>query len=172
MARRFSSLTLLAVLLAVSSVSASDPAATGLRELRPEERITADELRKKQLAGEAMLIYDARTREVYEESHLSGALLPLGDAYYRELELYRRRIIPSRPDSTSALEENMSAMDRKTPIVTYCNTDCKASTVLLLELKKLGFTDVRAMEEGIQAWEKKGYPIALSVPRLSQRASE
>ena len=46
-----------------------------------------------------------------------------------------------------------------TPIVTYCNTNCHASSALALQLKGLGFTNVKSMEEGIQSWEKKDYPV-------------
>ena len=68
-------------------------------------------------------------------------------------------MIPSAPDHDSALAVAMKDTPKDKAIVTYCNTDCQASVSLLLSLKALGFSRVRAMEEGFQVWEKKGYPV-------------
>ena len=55
--------------------------------------------------------------------------------------------------------EWMKSYPANQPVVTYCNSNCHASATLALRLKQLGFTNVRSMEEGIQAWQQKGYPV-------------
>ena len=64
------------------------------------------------------------------------------------------------PDPKKALVENMKKYSKDALIVTYCSSGgCQASAVLALEIKRLGFKEVKAMEDGLQIWGQKGYPI-------------
>ena len=101
--------------------------------LSDNEIISADELRQKQTSGTVFLLLDARGLPSYTQQHIEGAL---------------------HGDSTP-----MEDIPKDRPIVTYCNANCSVSASLLYKLKQKGFTDVRAMVEGIQIWEKKGYPV-------------
>ncbi|HTL69669.1 MAG TPA: rhodanese-like domain-containing protein [Candidatus Eisenbacteria bacterium] len=156
---------------AADTAPASAPAATKAdetapvwRDLKPEEIISADELRKLQLEKKSFLLYDARSKSDYDTAHIEGATLPMPHKYYTELSLYSANIISQKPDTAAYLRDAMRDTPKTTPIVVYCNSHCQASTAVLLKLKSLGFTDVRAMKEGIQAWEQKEYPVARSAP--------
>ncbi len=132
-----------------------------LKDLRKDELISVDELRDLQIKQTDFVLFDARARRSYQAAHIEGAVLPLTPAYYTQDELFRNKIIASAPDRAKALAEATQNYPKDTPIVTYCNRNCNASTVLLLDLKRLGFTNVRAMEDGMQAWEEKNYPMAV-----------
>lgn len=122
--------------------------------------ITADELRQKQLKKINIILLDARSAKSYQESHVQGALLPLTAEYYRQESLFKKGLAPHLPDEDAALKENMEKYPRNMPIITYCSSGgCQASAVLALRIKRLGFEDVKAMEDGIQTWDKKGYPV-------------
>lgn len=134
--------------------------ATGeLDGLAKDEIISVDELRQMQLRKEDFALFDARGRSSYNSAHIAGAVLPLSFDYYRQEELFRNQIISSPPDRSKVLAEAMKYYSKDQPIVTYCNRNCSASVVLLFELKRLGFKNVRALEGGTQAWEEKGYPL-------------
>lgn len=132
-----------------------------LKDLRKDELISVDELRDLQIKQTDFVLFDARARRSYQTAHIEGAVLPLTSAYYTQDELFRNKIIASAPDRAKALSEATQNYSKDTPIVTYCNRNCSASTVLLLDLKRLGFMNVRAMEDGMQAWEEKNYPMAV-----------
>lgn len=142
------------------------------RELSPEEIITADELRKLQLNNPKLVIFDARDEKTYAAMHIQGAILPLPLNFYRALRDFRQGAITSQPDHGAEMANAMKDYPKDTPFVAYCNEGCKASSGLLLRLKNLGFTDVRAMEEGVQAWQLKGYPVTIGISRLSLEPEE
>jgi rhodanese-related sulfurtransferase len=139
------------------------------RELSAEEIVTADQLRKEQLENPKLVIFDARDDKAYFTAHIQGALLPLPLKFYQALRDFRQGI-GDQPDQQATLAESTKDYPKDTPVVAYCNEGCKASAGLLLRLKNLGFTDVRAMEEGIGAWQSKGYPVTIGVPKLSPEA--
>ena len=130
--------------------------------LFPDEIISADALMAKIKKSDLFLLLDARSKKSYDEKHIRGAKLPRTAEYYRQEELFAGGIIPAAPDGEAALREAMIGFQKEYPIVTYCNADCHASAVLTLRLKGIGFKNVQSMEEGIQAWEKKGYPVERS----------
>ncbi len=145
----------LTVLIALGSYAAE---ASSRKGLPAEMTISADELQKKQLKN--IVLFDARSEKSYQESHIQGALLPLTSEYYQQENLFKKGLSSHSPDEDKALRENMKKYSKNTPIVTYCSSGgCQASAVLALQIKRLGFKDVRAMEDGIQTWTKKGYPI-------------
>ncbi len=133
--------------------------------LYPEERISSDELRQKQLKAEPFVVFDARDRQSYQQMHMEGAVLPLSDDYYEKQKLFRERRTSTPPDVNMALAENMKKYPKDTPIVTYCNSGgCQASAVMALQIKRMGFNNVRALEDGIQIWQEKGYPVSNHAP--------
>ena len=142
-------------------------AATPIRDLTKDEVISPEELRDLQLRKADFLLFDARDSKAYDEAHIEGAILPLPREYYRQRELFRSRIIETEPDLNATLAEATRTYPKEIQMVTYCNSNCKASAFLLLQLKALGFNHVRAMEAGISTWEAKGYPAVQGVPRLA-----
>lgn len=127
--------------------------------LFPEELISMKELRKKQIKNDKFILFDARGKNTYDTGHIKGAILPLGMDYYQNEELFRAGIIKSPPDRDKTLVESMKKYPKDFPIITYCNDNCEAGAVLLLQIKRLGFTDVHALEEGFQSWQASGYPV-------------
>lgn len=135
-------------------------AKAGPSGLFPEEMISVDELYALQQSDKKLLILDARGKSSYDGGHILGAELPLTREHYQQEELFRQGIVKKAPEHTKALQKGMKKYPKTTEIVTYCNNECHASAVLLLELKRMGFKNVRAMEEGFQTWQQKGYPTA------------
>ena len=88
--------------------------------------------------------------------------------YFRQRELNKQGILPTPPDTHKFLAENMQKYPKDAKIVTYCNANCSASAALLFSLKKLGFTNVRSMDEGIQVWQAKGFPVAGDTTMLAK----
>ena len=132
---------------------------TAWRELTADEIISADSLRKLQTDHADFLLFDARGKKSYDEAHIEGAVLPLKADYYSQEEANRTSGSLTPLDPEAALTEVMSLYPKDKWIVTYCNSNCKAAAALLMKLKSHGFTRVQAMEEGIQGWESKGYPV-------------
>ncbi len=125
-----------------------------------EELISAQELHELQQLGGTVVILDARGKQDYEFAHIKGAVLPLTQGFYEKEELYRRGVVKSAPDREIDLKDAMKKFAKDTPIVTYCNVDCQASAVLVIQLKQMGFKNVRAMADGFQVWQQAGYPVA------------
>ena len=127
--------------------------------LFPDELVSAEVLLKKINHKESFLLFDARSKKSFDEAHITGARLPLTEEYYRQEDLFKDGIIKSPPDRAEALKTAMTAIPKETPIITYCNTGCHASSVLVLQLKQLGYTQVRAYEDGFQTWQQQGHPV-------------
>lgn len=134
--------------------------------LMDDEIISADELHQEIKSNKELTIFDARDLQSYNRGHIEGAILPLSPGFYDSQELFRKGLLPGLPDRQESLRDSMQARSKEQPIVTYCNRDCGSSAVLLYDLKRMGFKNVRAMLEGYQAWEEKGYPVAKEVPAL------
>jgi rhodanese-related sulfurtransferase len=172
MASRIGQMSGRAILLAALFLAATAPflnaGSKGI--LDPEEVITVDELRGLQEKKTELILFDARSQKSHETARITGAVLPLTDDFYQQMELFRQNLISAPPDRQAALKEGMQRYPKDTRIVTYCNRDCQASTVLLLELKRLGFKNVQAMEEGFEAWQEKGYPTVSGLSPSEGRA--
>jgi|GEM_PF-6663361 len=158
MDRRFRFLTgvLAALFFCCPVLRAADWQAEGLA---PSDVITCDALHDLFAPAQRPLIFDARDKRDYEIAHIQGARLPMSDAFYRELELYRNGILPSQPDPYPALASSMAGVSRDVRVAVYCSTNCTASAELVRELKRLGFAYAQVLDEGFQAWVEKGYPI-------------
>lgn len=128
--------------------------------------ITAKELRDTQLKEAELVLWDARDKRSYDAAHITGAQLPLDPEFYRATELFAKGLRPEAPDSGAALKQAVKGMNKEKLVVTYCNRNCKASQILGMQLESLGFKNVRWMEEGLQSWEEKGYPVTIGAPKL------
>ena len=151
-------LTLIGVLVLAAPPAFSE-AERSQNGLFPDEIISADELKQISDWHQNFVLFDARDKRSFDSAHIRGALLPRTEDYYKQEELFRSGVVPAAPEPDAALKEAMQKYVHDTPIVTYCNSNCHASSTLALQLKTLGFTKVRSMEEGIQVWEKKEYPV-------------
>ena len=138
-------------------------------ELAPDETLTAEELLAFQRQHADFVLFDARGKMEYEAAHIPGAVLPLSEDYYERRQLFMNHLIPIAPDREVALADTTKQYSKDHPIVTYCNRNCTASAALLGELKKLGFTNVRSMEEGLQSWQEKGFPVKIGAPPLTSK---
>ena len=120
--------------------------------------VSPEELRKEQEEGKNILLLDARVKSQYDTEKIPGAKLPRPEEYYKNQALYQQKVIPQAPNAKLALEEGMKGIPRDAAIVTYCHAHCGLSKNLKLDLEGLGFTDVRWLVDGIDAWREKGYP--------------
>jgi membrane protein DedA with SNARE-associated domain/rhodanese-related sulfurtransferase len=112
-----------------------------LRELRMA-RITVDELHQKLEAGETLMILDLRPRAELEQnpSSIQGALHMTMD----EVE-HRQQEIPHDRD-----------------IILYCSCPNEVSSArVALRLQRKGYSRVRPLLGGIEAWRKRNYPTEL-----------
>jgi membrane protein DedA with SNARE-associated domain/rhodanese-related sulfurtransferase len=110
-----------------------------LRELRMA-RITTDELRQKLDAGEDLVILDLRSNAALAEdpSVIQGAIhLNLDDIEKRHHEIPR---------------------DRDVVVYCSCPNEVSSARVALL-LHRKGFTRVRPLLGGIDAWRQQNYPM-------------
>ncbi len=164
MVKPFFKLTALAALFLLNAHFVFAEAQTQIlaHGLLKEEVIFADDLRNWQRKKANFILIDARDDKSYQTLHIEGAVLSLPAEYFRQRELNKEGILPTPPDTQKFLSENMQKYPKDTKIVTYCNANCGASAALLFSLKKMGFTNVQSMEEGIQGWQAKGYPVISS----------
>jgi rhodanese-related sulfurtransferase len=90
--------------------------------------------------GEGIVVLDVRSRELYAEAHVAGAInLP-----YAEID-----------GETAAAHVPEGAV-----AVTYCaGPHCNAATQGALRLAQLGYP-VKEMIGGLDYWRRSGYPIA------------
>jgi membrane protein DedA with SNARE-associated domain/rhodanese-related sulfurtransferase len=109
-----------------------------LRELRMA-RITADELRRRLDNGEAPLILDLRSKAALEQDPvlIRGAIhLSLEEIVSRQSEFPRDR-----------------------DIIVYCSCPNEVSSArLALQLQRKGFTRIRPLLGGIDAWREQNHP--------------
>jgi membrane protein DedA with SNARE-associated domain/rhodanese-related sulfurtransferase len=110
-----------------------------LRELRMT-RITVDELREKQTAGESLVILDLRSRLELEQDPavIQGALhFAMDDVEQRHQEIPRDR-----------------------EVIVYCACPNEVSSArVALQLRRKGITHVRPLLGGIDAWREVNYPL-------------
>ncbi|MEU0506602.1 rhodanese-like domain-containing protein [Nocardia sp. NPDC005998] len=101
--------------------------------------IARDELAAAIQAG-SVTVLDTLGAGYYEKAHLPGALT-LVEA---DVESRAAQLLP----------------DQHAPIVTYCsNNACQNSEVVAVQLRALGYTNVRAYRAGIQDWTEAGLPV-------------
>jgi membrane protein DedA with SNARE-associated domain/rhodanese-related sulfurtransferase len=110
-----------------------------LRELRMT-RITADELRQKLHTGEEVVILDLRSDGALDEdpSLIQGAI----------------------HFSMNDLDRRYHEIPRDRDIIVYCSCPNEATSArVTLLLRRKGFTRVRPLLGGMDAWRKQNYPM-------------
>jgi membrane protein DedA with SNARE-associated domain/rhodanese-related sulfurtransferase len=113
-----------------------------LHELRMA-RITAAELREMLQAGQAPLIFDLRSSAAVEEDPV--------------------RIQGAVHVGAEEVESRLGAFPRDREIIIYCSCPNEVSSArLALRLKRKGFTRVRPLLGGIEAWREQNYPLEAS----------
>ena len=122
-----------------------------LHELRMA-RITASELRELLAAGKAPLIFDLRSNAAVEEEPvlIQGAVhIPLGD-----------------------IESRLGEFPRDRDIVVYCSCPNEVSSArVALSLHGKGFTHVRPLLGGIDAWRQNNYPTEMRISTVPTTVS-
>jgi rhodanese-related sulfurtransferase len=94
----------------------------------PLAQLTVQELR-----GESPAILDVRRRAEFAESHLPGAKnIPLDE-----------------------LSERLTEVDRKHPLAVICAGGYRSSIASSI-LARAGFTNIRNVQGGTEAWERQG----------------
>jgi membrane protein DedA with SNARE-associated domain/rhodanese-related sulfurtransferase len=146
-----SALSLLAVLVVVYIAYKYWQRRRLLRELSMA-RITVAELRRKQDAGEQMVILDLRSKAALAED---PTLIP--DAIHLSID---------------DIEKRREEFPRDREIIVYCScpNEITAARVALL-LQRHGFTRVRPLLGGIDAWREKNYPTTSTIPQISNTQS-
>jgi rhodanese-related sulfurtransferase len=105
-------------------------------------RITASELKVLVDRGEVTII-DVRDTSAYSTAHIPGALQ-----------------IP-----VSRIEGEIPYLPKGKPIVTYCTCPAEESSGLAVQiLEHRGVKNAAALQGGLEAWQRSGYPIAFGSP--------
>jgi len=96
----------------------------------------------RQAADFDVLIVDARSPELYERSHILGAVsLPMVDV-------------------ESMLPAFIASVPKERSLITYCNGfGCPDSFDLGVRLLEEGYRDVRVFEGGFPEWHAAGLPV-------------
>ena len=100
------------------------------------QMVPVDEAKGEIAAGTRVI--DVREQNEWDESHLEGAIhIPQGELAERIDEI---------------------APDRSARLLVHCRTDGRSARMVDL-LGELGYEDAVAVEGGIVAWEREGYPL-------------
>ncbi|ALV91593.1 MULTISPECIES: rhodanese-like domain-containing protein [Pantoea] len=90
------------------------------------------------LGNSAIVVIDARSEEVYQAGHITGAI--------------------SFPHRTMNAEST-AQLDRSKVYITYCDgIGCNGSTKAALKLASLGF-QVKELIGGLDFWKRDGHPL-------------
>lgn len=118
-----------------------------LRELRMS-RITVDELRKIQEAGENPMILDVRPQAELDEDPLM--------------------IVGAMHMSMDEVEQRQHEIPRDRDIILYCSCPNEVSSAkIALTFRRRGIQRVRPLLGGFDAWRKQNYPTAPRAPRIA-----
>ncbi len=99
-------------------------------------------------SGEALVV-DANDPDWYEGQHIAGAFnLP----YKEEAEFEQYWM------------DFSAKVSRDQPLILYCQLGCMSKKAVAEQLRKLGYRDVRLMNEGPDEWEAAGYPVVRGRP--------
>lgn len=97
------------------------------------ERVNAEEVRRKQLAGEPLLLVNVCDRKQHECLHLEGAV---------------------------ALEDLVAPLGKGHEIVFY-GPDEKAAELQAEAFYEKGYVNAKVLEGGIPGWKRAGFPLSL-----------
>jgi membrane protein DedA with SNARE-associated domain/rhodanese-related sulfurtransferase len=108
------------------------------RQQLKHPRVSVEELNAMIAAGHRPLVVDVRMASSHAESRIAGALW-----------------IDSKAVDSGARE-----LPASEEVIVYCACPNEATAVLVArQLKKHGFSRVRALQGGIDAWASAGYPV-------------
>jgi adenylyltransferase/sulfurtransferase len=96
--------------------------------------ITVEELKRRQDSGEDIFVLDVREPHEYQISNLGGYLIPLGD-----------------------LPKRVSELDSSREIVAHCKMGGRSAKAVDF-MRQAGFTKVKNLKGGINAWAEKVDP--------------
>jgi rhodanese-related sulfurtransferase len=111
----------------------------GAREIE-SDRITAEELTRRQVVKEAFVIVDARTRQKYRLSpvRIQGAI----------------RVAPAE------VENRWQELPQDRLVVVYCDDVAETTSLRVAKtLRERGLPNVRVLRGGFDAWLRAGYPV-------------
>ena len=95
-------------------------------------------------SGEALVV-GAEDPKWFEEQHIAGAVN-----------------LPDNEDGD--FEQHWTSFTAEVPhdrtLIIYCEPGCMSKEGVAEQLLKLGYRDVRLMDEGPEQWEAAGHPIA------------
>ena len=83
-------------------------------------------------------VLDLRSEEAFKAGHLPGAKHVLSNEITAKIEKLK--------------------LDRKNPLILVCETGA-SSRKAISEVQKLGFTEVGALDGGVQAWQAAALPL-------------
>jgi rhodanese-related sulfurtransferase/putative NIF3 family GTP cyclohydrolase 1 type 2 len=120
------------------------------------KQISYSKLQQSMSQDSELILLDVRTFQEYQTGHIPGAIsIPLHE-----------------------IRRNTSKLPQNKKLVVYCqNALCSMSTQAALELKNLGFQNIRKLEGGFDEWNTRGYPVESEnkllpiFPSISYRAS-
>lgn len=124
--------------------------AIGMKELIADARSRIEEIdpeaAESELRGNpATLALDVREAEEFSLGHLPDALL-----------IPRGMLEPKAALDSPARDPQLSDPER--PIIAYCGSGAR-SALAAATLQQLGFSQVRSLAGGIEAWTQEGRPI-------------
>ena len=122
-----------------TETTATETTSSGSEAQPSFAQITVDEVASAITAADGRVaVFDANSRETFDEHHVPGA---------------------TWVDYDAVTAEQLPA-DRSTQLVFYCaNEQCSASHVAAETASGLGYTNVAVMGAGIQGWIAAGKPV-------------
>ena len=107
--------------------------------LREDRFVSVDDVAKAYKAGAKMVIIDARPPSDWMRAHIKGAVsIPYHDM------------------------KRLDEMPKDTWVVTYCACPHHLSGIVYDELRKRGFTKSAVLDEGVNDWHRKLYPMTVA----------
>jgi cytochrome c oxidase cbb3-type subunit 3/ubiquinol-cytochrome c reductase cytochrome c subunit len=100
--------------------------------------VSVDDVAKSLAAGQKMIIVDARPESEWRTIHATGSIsIPYFEA------------------------NRLDALPKDVDVVAYCACPHHLSGIVVDELRKRGHTKAWVLDEGINVWRQKGYPVVL-----------
>jgi rhodanese-related sulfurtransferase len=104
--------------------------------------LSAEQAWEFHLTREALFV-DARSPQLYAEGHIAGALNVPWQDVDRYLDSFFKKVT-----------------DPKAIVIAYCDGEsCSLSEDLALELRDMGYSNVKVILNGMTVWKTRGYPI-------------
>ena len=102
------------------------------------KRVSIEDVKMKLDSASNVVIVDTRSQNSYDKSHIAGSIsIPL-----------------------EAIAEQYSKIDGYDEIITYCSwPDEEESARAAKKLMEAGYSNVKAIEGGFEAWKAAGFPV-------------